>query len=79
MCAKGIVDADDAQQSVEAGAQGMVVSNHGGRQLAGGPPTLLALQQVVARVGDRAEGLLDGDMRSAHDVIVALAWVNVPT
>jgi len=50
-----------------------VVSNHGGRQLDGALPSLLALPDVAERVGGRAEVLLDGGVRSGRDVIIALA------
>ena len=64
---------DDARRAVEHGAAGIVVSNHGGRQLDTSPATLDALPGVVAAVGDRAEVLLDGGIRRGTDVIKALA------
>lgn len=70
---KGILDADDARAAVDAGADVIVVSNHGGRQLDSAPPTILALPQVVAAVGDRCEIWFDSGVRSGQDVLKALA------
>ena len=70
---KGIVRDDDADAVVRAGAAGIVVSNHGGRQLDGGLPTALALPDVVAGVKGRVPVLVDGGVRSAEDVVRALA------
>jgi L-lactate dehydrogenase (cytochrome)/(S)-mandelate dehydrogenase len=69
---KGILDADDAARAVDLGADGVVVSNHGGRQLDGAVASLDALPAVVARVGERAEVLLDGGIRRGTDVVKAL-------
>jgi L-lactate dehydrogenase (cytochrome)/(S)-mandelate dehydrogenase len=69
---KGILDADDAEIAVDLGAQGVVVSNHGGRQLDCALASLDALPAIVARVGNRAEVLLDGGVRRGTDVIKAL-------
>ncbi|MTD12447.1 alpha-hydroxy-acid oxidizing protein [Nakamurella sp. YIM 132087] len=71
--AKGIVRADDARRAVEAGAAGVVVSNHSGRQLGGGLATARALPEVVAELGGRAVVLVDGGIRSGEDVVRALA------
>lgn len=70
---KGIVSAQDAREAVRHGAQGIVVSNHGGRQLDRAVATLDALPDVVRAVGSRAEVYLDGGVRRASDVLVALA------
>jgi len=70
---KGIVRADDAVRAVQHGASGIVVSNHGGRQLDTSPATVDALPAVVDAVADRAEVLLDGGIRRGTDVIKALA------
>ncbi len=70
---KGILDADDARAAVDAGADAIVVSNHGGRQLDSAPPAILALPQVVAAVGDRCEIWFDSGVRSGQDVLKALA------
>lgn len=70
---KGILDADDACAAVDAGADVIVVSNHGGRQLDSAPPAILALPQVVAAVGDRCEIWFDSGVRSGQDVLKALA------
>jgi L-lactate dehydrogenase (cytochrome) len=69
---KGVLSADDAHRAVEAGADAVIVSNHGGRQLDGVAPTLRALPEVVAAVGGRAEVLLDGGIRRGSDVVKAL-------
>jgi isopentenyl diphosphate isomerase/L-lactate dehydrogenase-like FMN-dependent dehydrogenase len=70
---KGILTAEDALLAVEHGAAGIVVSNHGGRQLDGVPATLDALPEVVDAVGGRVEVLLDGGIRRGTDVLKALA------
>jgi L-lactate dehydrogenase (cytochrome)/(S)-mandelate dehydrogenase len=70
---KGILDPDDAARAVEeGGANGVVVSNHGGRQLDGALATLEALPPIVKRVGHSTEVLLDGGLRRGADVIIAL-------
>jgi 4-hydroxymandelate oxidase len=71
--AKGVVRADDARTAVDAGAAGVVVSNHSGRQLGGGVPTAVALPEVVAEIGNAATVLVDGGIRSGEDVVRALA------
>jgi isopentenyl diphosphate isomerase/L-lactate dehydrogenase-like FMN-dependent dehydrogenase len=70
---KGVLTAEDALLAVEHGAAGVIVSNHGGRQLDGVPATLDALPEVVDAVGGRAEVLLDGGIRRGTDVLKALA------
>ena len=70
---KGILDADDARQGVDCGADAVVVSNHGGRQLDGAPSTVSALPAIVDAVGSRAEVWMDGGVRSGQDVLKALA------
>ena len=70
---KGILTAEDAALAVEAGVEGIVVSNHGGRQLDGAPASLDALPEVVQAVGDQAEVLLDSGIRRGTDVVKALA------
>jgi isopentenyl diphosphate isomerase/L-lactate dehydrogenase-like FMN-dependent dehydrogenase len=69
---KGIHTGEDALRAVEVGADGLVVSNHGGRQLDGVAPTLRVLPDVVASVGDQIEVLLDGGVRRGSDIIKAL-------
>jgi len=69
---KGVLDADDAAKAVDLGATGVVVSNHGGRQLEGDVAALDALPAIAKRVGDRAEVLLDGGIRRGSDVVKAL-------
>jgi isopentenyl diphosphate isomerase/L-lactate dehydrogenase-like FMN-dependent dehydrogenase len=70
---KGVLDAEDARRALDAGADAIVVSNHGGRQLDCVSPTLLALPSVVDAVGDRAEVYLDGGIRRGSDVVKAIA------
>jgi isopentenyl diphosphate isomerase/L-lactate dehydrogenase-like FMN-dependent dehydrogenase len=70
---KGVLTAEDAELACEHGAAGLVVSNHGGRQLDGVPATLDALPEVVEAAEGRAEILLDGGVRRGSDVLKALA------
>ncbi|WP_411833713.1 L-lactate dehydrogenase [Pseudoxanthomonas mexicana] len=70
---KGILDEDDARAAVRAGAQGLVVSNHGGRQLDGAASTASRLPAIVQAVGAQAEVLVDGGIRGGVDVFRALA------
>jgi 4-hydroxymandelate oxidase len=70
---KGIVRADDAARAVTAGAAGIVVSNHGGRQLDASPATIEVLPRIVDAVSGRAEILLDGGVRRGTDIVKALA------
>jgi L-lactate dehydrogenase (cytochrome) len=69
---KGIHTGHDARRAVDAGADGLVLSNHGGRQLDSVAPTLRILPEVVASVGDRIEILLDGGIRRGSDIVKAL-------
>lgn len=70
---KGLVTAEDAILACDHGAAGVVVSNHGGRQLDGAVASLEALPEVVEAVGDRCEIYLDGGVRRGPDVAMALA------
>ena len=70
---KGILDVEDARQAVAAGVDGIVVSNHGGRQLDGVAASIAALPRIADAVGDRLEILMDGGVRSGLDVVKALA------
>ena len=70
---KGILDVEDAEQAVKTGAQALVVSNHGGRQLDGAPSSIEALPEIADAVGSRIEVLMDGGIRSGQDVMRALA------
>lgn len=70
---KGIVRPDDAARAVYEGAAGVVVSNHGGRQLDASPATIEVLRRVVDAVGGRGEVLLDGGVRRGSDVVKAIA------
>jgi L-lactate dehydrogenase (cytochrome) len=70
---KGVHIGDDARRALDMGADAVVVSNHGGRQLDGVPATLRALPEVVAAVGDRIEVLQDGGIRRGSDIAKALS------
>ena len=70
---KGVHTADDARRVVDEGADALVVSNHGGRQLDGVPGSIRSLPEVVAAVGDRIEVLVDGGVRRGSDVVKALS------
>ena len=70
---KGIMDADDAELAVKSGADALIVSNHGGRQLDGAAASLDVLPEIVDRVGDDIEVWMDGGIRSGQDVIKATA------
>ena len=69
---KGILTGDDAKRAVDEGAAGVIVSNHGGRQLDSVSPTLRALPEVVAAVGSRTEVLMDGGIRRGSDIVKAI-------
>jgi L-lactate dehydrogenase (cytochrome) len=70
---KGILDAQDARLAVDAGADALIVSNHGGRQLDGVPSSIAALPAIAEAVGDRIEVWMDGGIRSGQDVLRAVA------
>jgi len=70
---KGVLDAEDARRAAAAGADGVVVSNHGGRQLDSVPSTARALPAVVDAVGDHVEVLADGGVRTGLDVVKMMA------
>jgi L-lactate dehydrogenase (cytochrome) len=70
---KGIMSAEDALSAAAAGADGVVVSNHGGRQLEGVSSSIRKLPEVAAAVGERLEVLMDGGVRCGTDVVKALA------
>jgi L-lactate dehydrogenase (cytochrome) len=72
MVMKGVLTAEDARRAVDAGAQGIVVSNHGGRQLDSVAASLRALPEIVAAVGKQIEVLFDGGIRRGGDVVKAL-------
>jgi L-lactate dehydrogenase (cytochrome) len=73
MVVKGILHPDDARSAVEHGADAIIVSNHGGRQLDGAPSTIRMLPRIVDAVNGRCEIYLDSGVRSGHDMIKALA------
>ena len=70
---KGILDKRDAQLAVKSGADAIVVSNHGGRQLDGAPSSISVLPEIVDAVGDQIEVHMDGGIRSGQDVLRAVA------
>jgi len=70
---KGILDVEDARLAAETGADAIVVSNHGGRQLDGAPSSISALPAIVDAVGSKIEVWLDGGIRSGQDVLKAWA------
>jgi L-lactate dehydrogenase (cytochrome) len=70
---KGILDAEDAMHACAAGVEGIVVSNHGGRQLDGAPSTISVLPQIVEAVQGRCEVLFDSGVQSGQDILKALA------
>lgn len=70
---KGILDAEDAQMAVDVGADAIVVSNHGGRQLDGALSSIRMLPSIVRAVGDRCEVWIDSGLRSGQDLLKALA------
>src|SRR3981189_866520 len=70
---KGILDVEDAEEAAKAGAQGLVVSNHGGRQLDGAPSSIEVLPEIVDAVGSKIEVMFDSGIRSGMDVMRALA------
>jgi L-lactate dehydrogenase (cytochrome) len=70
---KGIMDPEDARMAAQSGADALIVSNHGGRQLDGAESSISALPAIMDAVGDRMEVHLDGGIRSGQDVIKALA------
>ena len=70
---KGILDVEDAEIAAKTGAQALVVSNHGGRQLDGAPSSIEVLPEIVDAVGSKMEIMFDGGIRSGQDVMRALA------
>jgi 4-hydroxymandelate oxidase len=70
---KGVLTAEDAELAVDHGVEGIVVSNHGGRQLDGVSATIDVLPEVMSVVGGRATVLMDGGIRRGTDIVKALA------
>ncbi|UFN46820.1 alpha-hydroxy-acid oxidizing protein [Roseomonas sp. OT10] len=70
---KGVLDVDDAKIAADTGADALVVSNHGGRQLDGAPSSISVLPSIAEAVGDKIEVMFDGGVRSGQDVLKALA------
>ena len=73
MILKGILDADDAKMALNVGADAIIVSNHGGRQLDGALSSIRALAPILDAVGDKIEVHIDGGIRSGQDVLKAIA------
>jgi len=73
LLAKGVITVDDAKRAIDAGVDGIVVSNHGGRQLDGVPASITALAAIIDAVGDDVEVLMDGGIRRGSDVARAVA------
>lgn len=73
LIAKGVLHPDDARKAVEAGADALIVSNHGGRQLDGALSTIRALPHVVEAVGPEMEVMMDGGIRTGQDILKAVA------
>jgi len=69
---KGVLTGDDARRSIDAGAAGIIVSNHGGRQLDGVSATLRALPEIVKAVDGQIEVLMDGGIRRGSDIVKAI-------
>src|SRR5699024_74576 len=70
---KGVTDVEDARKAVESGADALIVSNHGGRQLDGAPSSITSLPAVVEAVGKDIEVWFDSGIRSGQDVLRARA------
>ncbi len=70
---KGVMDAEDARIAADSGADALIVSNHGGRQLDGAPSSIHALPAIADAVGSRIEVWMDGGIRSGQDVLKAIA------
>ena len=70
---KGVLDVEDAKMAAETGADALIVSNHGGRQLDGAPSSISMLPKIVDAVGDKIEVHMDGGIRSGQDVLKAMA------
>jgi isopentenyl diphosphate isomerase/L-lactate dehydrogenase-like FMN-dependent dehydrogenase len=70
---KGILNAEDAERCVALGADALVVSNHGGRQLDGAPSSISVLPEIVSAVGGKLDVLIDGGVRRGTHVVKALA------
>ncbi|HRO12907.1 alpha-hydroxy acid oxidase, partial [Amaricoccus sp.] len=81
---KGILDPEDAKMSLDSGADAIIVSNHGGRQLDGARSSISALPRIVEAVDGRVEVHMDGGVRSGQDVLKAVAmgakgvWIGRP-
>jgi len=69
---KGILDVEDAKRSIDTGADAIIISNHGGRQLDGAPSSISVLGEIIDGVGDQIEVHMDGGIRSGQDVLKAV-------
>ncbi|ACI94271.1 L-lactate dehydrogenase [Afipia carboxidovorans OM5] len=74
MVIKGILDIVDAREAVRTGAEALVVSNHGGRQLDGAPSSISVLPEIVQELGSQIEIMFDGGIRTGQDILRALAF-----
>ena len=72
-CLKGVMSVEDARRAIDIGADAIMVSNHGGRQLDGALSSIRVLPSIVSAVGDKTEVWLDSGIRSGQDVLKALA------
>ena len=70
---KGVMRVDDAQMAVERGADAIVVSNHGGRNMDSAPATIAVLPKIVAHVGDKVDVIVDSGVRRGSDIVKCLA------
>jgi (S)-mandelate dehydrogenase len=70
---KGVLDAEDARRALDHGLDGVIVSNHGGRQLDSAPATIEVLPEIVAAIAGRVPVMVDGGFRRGSDVVKALA------
>lgn len=77
LCMQGVLSPEDAHMGVQAGADGIIVSNHGGRQLDYAPASLDALPGIAAAVGKRVPVLMDGGIRRGTDIIKVTAQCSV--
>jgi L-lactate dehydrogenase (cytochrome) len=73
MILKGVMDVEDARYAAGSGADAVIVSNHGGRQLDGAPSSIAALPEIAREVGSKIEVWMDGGIRSGQDVLKAVA------
>ncbi len=73
MIIKGIMEIEDAEMAIKCGADAIVISNHGGRQLDGAPSSISVLPEIMAAIGDKIEVIIDSGIRSGQDILRARA------